>query len=349
MEGVMGVYTKKDALTKSLYILYGVQHRGQESSGITAASDNSLRTWKGKGLVSSVFDERYRSFAHPNDYLVIGCASGENSEDGYAPIVSESHERYHFSLALDGFFPGKSRSNEDQFKDTILFELDSGKDIIDAIIESMKQHRDAYYSMVMAVWDSKNKESTLIAARDERGVRPLYIAQNNEGVYFASESAPIDVMEAMGEKINVRKDVIPGSITIVNSKGLETKQVLEPKPAHCLFEWVYCYGSSKNDSGKSITYDRNGYIYVISSFMQNLGPVYTLITKHNLSGGLEWNREISGTSTGQSIQVLPNGYILTGGMFMLDVDFDPGPEEDWHSAGDNYDCYIVKYNSEGYW
>jgi len=58
MQGVIGAYSKENVTLKGLYILYGVQHRGQESAGISAASDRSLRTWKGKGLVSNVFDER---------------------------------------------------------------------------------------------------------------------------------------------------------------------------------------------------------------------------------------------------------------------------------------------------
>ena len=81
MQGVIGVYSKQEACTKSLQILYGVQHRGQESSGLTAAGDNSLRTWKGKGLASGVFSEKFRSFIHPNDYAIIGCASGENADN----------------------------------------------------------------------------------------------------------------------------------------------------------------------------------------------------------------------------------------------------------------------------
>ncbi len=112
MQGVIGVYSREGAATKSLHTLYGVQHRGQESSGVTAASDNSLRTWKGRGLVSAVLNENYAAFAHPSDYVIIGSASGENADNGYAPLESKENERYHFSLALDGFFPGTKISNE---------------------------------------------------------------------------------------------------------------------------------------------------------------------------------------------------------------------------------------------
>ena len=153
MQGVIGVYSKEGAATKSLHTLYGVQHRGQESSGVTAASDNSLRTWKGRGLVSAVLNEGYAAFSHPDDYVIIGSASGENTDTGYAPFEVKEHDRYHFSLALDGFFPDGSTLNELVVKKSILKYLAEGKEFVDAVKESMNDHRDSYYCLVIAVWD----------------------------------------------------------------------------------------------------------------------------------------------------------------------------------------------------
>lgn len=239
MQGVIGVYSKEGAATKSLYTLYGVQHRGQESSGVTSASDNSLRTWKGRGLVSAVFNEKYSSFSHPDDYVIIGSASGENTGNGYAPLEVTEHDRYHFSLALDGFFPGEKISNEHVVKKTLLKHLWEGMDFTEAMKATMKDHRDSYYCLVMAVWDRKEKKSLLVAARDERGVRPLYLAKNEKSFYIASESAPVDVLTNMGEKFTERHDVIPGSLLVVNDGDVSVDQVLEPRRAFCVFEWVY--------------------------------------------------------------------------------------------------------------
>ena len=239
MQGVVGVYCWKDASTKSQYLLYGVQHRGQESSGVTAASNHSLRTWKGKGLISNVFDEKYAAFTHPDDYVIIGAASGENTDNGYTPIESKEHPRYKFSLALDGFFPDKLGNNEDIFKETILRNLDSGMSFIEALKETMRNNRNSYYSLVLAVWDKEKEKSTLVAARDEKGIRPLYMARSMEGFYIASESAPIDVMENMGAEFIERGDVIPGSLIMITDNQIIIDQVLEPNPAHCVFEWIY--------------------------------------------------------------------------------------------------------------
>jgi amidophosphoribosyltransferase len=252
MQGVVGVYSHKDASTKSLYILYGVQHRGQESSGVTAASNHSLRTWKGKGLISNVFDEKYAAFTHPDDYVIIGASSGENTDFGFTPIESKEHPRYKFSLALDGFFPDKLGNNEDVLIKAILHHLESGMSFIDAFKETMLTNRKAYYSLVLAVWDKEKEKSTLIAARDERGIRPLYIARSMDGFYIASESAPIDVMENMGYEFIERCDVNPGSIVMIVDNQITVDQVLDPNPAHCVFEWVYFGRPDSVIEGKTV-------------------------------------------------------------------------------------------------
>jgi amidophosphoribosyltransferase len=239
MQGVVGVYSRVDAVKKALYTLYGVQHRGQESSGLSAAGDHSLRTWKERGLVSKVFVDRFPSFIHPDDYVVIGCASGENADNEIAPIGLET-DRYQVSLTFDGYVPDRgSGTNEETFARVLQGKLEEGLGIEDALSGTMVDMPMAYYCLVMAVRDKEAGESFLIAARDPVGVRPLYVAFNGEDVIVASESAPIDVMESMGMSFVERRDFAPGSILKVDGSGVEERKVLEPRRGHCIFEWVY--------------------------------------------------------------------------------------------------------------
>jgi amidophosphoribosyltransferase len=240
MQGVIGVYSGDNAIQKALNNLYGVQHRGQESAGMSAAGDNSLRTWKGKGLVSNVFRELFRSFMHPNDYVVIGCASGENASKGSLPPIEYESDRYRLSLTLDGHVQNKgSRLNEEIVGSLIMEKLQEGDGIDIAIGETMKEIHNAYFSMVAALLDKDNRRSELIAARDSRGIRPLYLAMNEDELFVASESAPIDVMESMGQRIEERRDIKPGSLVRRNDDGLTERQLVDPQYAHCAFEWVY--------------------------------------------------------------------------------------------------------------
>ena len=126
-------------------------------------------------------------------------------------------------------------TNEDIIKETILQHLYSDLGIFEAFKNAMKQHRDAYYSLVMAVWDKKLEKSILFAARDERGIRPLYMASSKDSFYFASESAPIDVLENMGEIFTERGDVTPGSLVVIIDDVMHVEQVLEQNRAHCVF------------------------------------------------------------------------------------------------------------------
>jgi amidophosphoribosyltransferase len=239
MQGVIGVYSRVDAVRKALYTLYGVQHRGQESSGLSAAGDHSLRTWKNRGLVSKVFGDNFTSFIHPDDYVVIGCASGENADNEIAPLCLET-DRYQISLTFDGYVPDKGTgTNEEVFARVLWWKLEGGDGIEEALSGTMVDLPTSFYCLVMAVRDKKAGKSALIAARDPVGVRPLYVAFNGEDVFVASESAPIDVMESMGITFTDRRDFVPGSILKVDGSGVEERQVLEPRRGHCIFEWVY--------------------------------------------------------------------------------------------------------------
>ena len=251
MQGVIGVYSRRNVALKALYTLYGVQHRGQESAGITLAGDRSLRTIKGRGLVSNVFDERYRKTADSDKYVAVGCASGESSEGELAPLYLSSG-KYRISLTLDGYIPNRgSRTNEEAFGACMVAKLRSNG-VTTALAETMKELENAYYSLVLAVHDVETNRSSLMAARDPRGVRPLYLAEGQEELFVTSESAPIDVLENMKEIIGKRRDFKPGSMITMDDEGLTERQVLEPRPAHCAFEWVYFGRPDSVIEGRSV-------------------------------------------------------------------------------------------------
>ena len=253
MKGVIGVYSKSNAALESLHLLYGVQHRGQESAGISAGGDRSLRTWKGKGLVSAVFNDKYSSFIHPDDYVAIGCASGENANRGILPPVNLSSERYELSIISDGHvLDGGGLPNDEVFGEAVYYELEQQESLQAAFHYTMKKLNHAYYSLVMAVLDKEENHSKLLAARDPRGVRPLYMGWNDEELFVASESAPIDVMEGMGKVIDGRRDIRPGSMVVRDEEGVHEEQTLDPMSAHCAFEWVYFGRPDSVFEGRSV-------------------------------------------------------------------------------------------------
>ena len=59
--GIFGVYSKEvrdDIMGLGYYGLFALQHRGQESAGLTVSNMGDLETIKGMGLVSEVFTDK---------------------------------------------------------------------------------------------------------------------------------------------------------------------------------------------------------------------------------------------------------------------------------------------------
>ena len=79
-------------------------------------------------------------------------------------------------------------------------------------------------------------KDSLIAARDNLGVRPLCIGTIDDGYVVASETCALDHVGA-----KYLRDVEPGEVVLIDKMGLNTiyQQPLTNGVAHCVFEHVY--------------------------------------------------------------------------------------------------------------
>src|SRR5437764_12258266 len=68
--GVVGVYGHPEAATLAYLGLYALQHRGQESAGIVAATAETLISHRGMGHVADIF--QYDILARLRGHLAIG-------------------------------------------------------------------------------------------------------------------------------------------------------------------------------------------------------------------------------------------------------------------------------------
>ncbi|MBQ6224566.1 MAG: amidophosphoribosyltransferase, partial [Campylobacter sp.] len=57
MCAIVGVINSENAAKKAYYGLFSMQHRGQESSGISASFNHHIKTIKSQGLVTEIFGE----------------------------------------------------------------------------------------------------------------------------------------------------------------------------------------------------------------------------------------------------------------------------------------------------
>jgi amidophosphoribosyltransferase len=90
-------------------------------------------------------------------------------------------------------------------------------------------------------------ESTLYAARDPQGVRPLVLGRLERGWVVASETAALDIVGA-----SFVREVEPGELIAIDENGLRSSRFAEVKRAGCVFEYVYLARPDTTINGKNV-------------------------------------------------------------------------------------------------
>lgn len=77
-------------------------------------------------------------------------------------------------------------------------------------------------------------ETTLYAARDPQGIRPLVLGRLPNGWVVASETAALDIVGA-----SFVREIAPGELIAINENGVHSEVFAPARPAGCVFEYVY--------------------------------------------------------------------------------------------------------------
>ncbi len=243
--GVVGAYSSaKDNVSPSLfYGLLSLQHRGQESCGITTYN-GEFHTEKGMGLVIEFFDlekiDRLRG--HMGIGHVRYSTTGESMVENAQPFIV-SHSKGTLAIAHNGNIVNcaelreRLESSGQAFISTtdteviahlIIKELVKTDDIVKSIGEVMKKLVGSYCLVILT-------ETELIAVRDPLGIRPFSIGEIDGLTIVSSESVSFDVINA-----KFLRDVKPGEILVIDQKGVKSHRAFKlNKTAHCMFEYVY--------------------------------------------------------------------------------------------------------------
>ncbi|MGO1568341.1 MAG: amidophosphoribosyltransferase, partial [Brachybacterium sp.] len=231
--GVFGVFAPGEDVSKLTYYgLYALQHRGQESAGIAASDGSQILVYKDMGLVSQVFDEAslaglqgHIAIGHTR-YSTTGGSVWSNAQPALGPrpdgTVAMAHNGNLVNteelLALIDERHGSPRTGElarGNTTDTALVTalLNSEGPLDDVLRELMPHLRGAYCFTLM-------DESTLYAARDPQGIRPLVLGRLERGWVVASETAALDICGA-----SFVREVAPGEMIVIDEQGLRSEQV----------------------------------------------------------------------------------------------------------------------------
>jgi amidophosphoribosyltransferase len=255
--GVFGVWAPGEEVAKLTYFgLYALQHRGQESAGIATSNGRQILVYKDMGLVSQVFDEGalealtgHIAVGHTR-YSTTGGSNWENAQPTLGPTAGGT-----VALAHNGNLTNTSdlarrlaerdpraaaKAATDTAVLTGMLAGDADHTLEQTAIDLLKEVRGAFSLVFM-------DETTLYAARDPHGVRPLALGRLENGWVVASETAALDIVGA-----SLVRDVAPGELVAIDEHGLRSRRFADATPATCLFEYVYLSRPDSVLMGRSV-------------------------------------------------------------------------------------------------
>ena len=246
--GVFGFYNNDgfDSIAVTHDALYGLQHRGQISAGITVNDGGNFSTVKELGMVSEVFPPKVIAKMHSGKITVGHVRYTTNQSLDRAanqPLVLRYKEGS-LAIAANGAitnFPEirkelerggaifQSNSNAELMGYVIATERCSTDNLEDAVLNAMEKLKGAYSTVICA-------PSRLIGFRDSFGFRPLCIGKLGNSYMITSESCVIDSVG--GEFV---RDVAPGEMVVIDEDGFHSyhQKTVSEKTSLCIFEYVY--------------------------------------------------------------------------------------------------------------
>jgi len=255
--GVFGVWAPKEEVAKLTYFgLYALQHRGQEAAGMAVSDGSGVVVYKDVGLVAQVFDEP--TLASLRGQVAIGhtrySTTGGSTWENAQPTIRSSSSGTTIALAHNGNLvntaeltrelAGTSLDSDGATSDTALVTmlLASHPDLSveAAALEVLPKLRGAFSFVFM-------DETTLYAARDPHGVRPLVLGRLERGWVVASETAALDIVGA-----SVVREVEPGELLAIDVEGLRSFRFATPEPKGCIFEYVYIARPDATIAGRNV-------------------------------------------------------------------------------------------------
>ena len=259
--GVVGVYSRgEDVARIAFFGLYALQHRGQESSGISAADGRQIRTRTAMGLINQAFHED-----HLNDlpgHIAIGhtrySTTGSNRIDNAQPVLAHGPS-VDLALAHNGNVINAVQLREELEAMGCQISGTSDSEIVAYVLatapsnswtgraaHAMRKLQGAYSLTVLT-------KDALIGIRDPLGVRPLCIGKLNGGWVIASESCALDHVGA-----TYVREVEPGEAVIVDADGLRTiyRSSRNGRRANCIFENIYFARPDSVINGRLLYKDR---------------------------------------------------------------------------------------------
>jgi amidophosphoribosyltransferase len=254
---VFGAWCPGEDVGKLAYYgLYALQHRGQESAGIAVSDGSRIVVYKDMGLVAQVFDESVLNTLRGHvavghcRYSTTGSSVWHNAQPTFKATPTAAVALGHngnlintlelaalLRTAQAGDDPDSAArrpeiiSTSDTDVLTALFANPPGGPLPGGVEEAafvtLPLVRGAFSLVFM-------DDTTLYAARDPQGFRPLVLGRLASGWVVASETAALDIVGAA-----FVREVEPGELISIDERGVRSRRFAAAQPRGCLFEYVY--------------------------------------------------------------------------------------------------------------
>ena len=262
--GLFGIYGDRQAVEKTYFGLFSLQHRGQESAGIAAANGEFISCYTGMGPVRRVFRSGSGGLeelaGNGSNCAAIGhvrySTTGSSRPNNSQPLLIE-YSRGQVAIAHHGNLINASLLRDEYEAYGSLFRATADTEVIAHLLAKpshasnpdgvghVLNHLQGAYCLLFLF------EDRIEAARDPYGIRPLAIGQTTEGCYLvASETCAFDAVGA-----RFIREVEPGEIIRLDKDGLSSRYFVRPgsiTPAHCIFEHIYFAKQNSTIFGENV-------------------------------------------------------------------------------------------------
>lgn len=257
MCGILALYEQENVIQDIYDGLTVLQHRGQDSAGISTYDGTQFHTKKGNGLVRDVF--RTKNILRLKGNMGVGHVryptAGSNEETEAQPFYVNSP--YGISLAHNGNLTNTAFLAKNLFKRD-LRHLNTSSDsevLLNVLADELAKEKteqlapqQAFNAMRRLMERIKGSyavvsliaDQGILAFRDPYGIKPLIIGYRDgkfkKDYIVASEDV---ALRTLGFK--VLRDVAPGEAVFIDREGEIHMQVCASKTqlSPCIFEYVY--------------------------------------------------------------------------------------------------------------
>ena len=241
--GVFGIYGVENAAQLAYYALHSLQHRGQQGCGIVTVDGGQMRTVKGIGVVSEVFNKQNLNTLTGS--IAIGHVRYPTTNVGGIENVQPFTFRHHsgdFALAHNGNIINSNEIRQHLELHGSLFQTTSDSELFAHLIKKDRSDDHRIYNIMDALNILEGAFSMIVmtpnrlyVCRDKYGFHPLSVARLGDGWVVASETCAFDAVGATFER-----DVEPGEVLSIDHHGLRSNHYSTFKRHKmCAMEYIY--------------------------------------------------------------------------------------------------------------